>query len=152
MEELIQTNSLLNDEVAQLQRKLKDFVAPERHGQVQQDLDARDEQVHRLTKEKQQLVKMFDTLSKERDQAQEDFTKAKHDKQIMSVELTSMTATLQSSQNERKEQEMIIQQSIKEIQQNLKDEIEQKVCFQREARDNENLGKLLEEENETIQS
>ena len=41
---------------------------------------------------------------------------------------------------------------MKEIQQNLKDEIEQKVCFQKEARENDQLAKLLEEENESLQN
>ena len=47
---------------------------------------------------------------------------------------------------------MLIEQSMKEIQQNLKDEIEQKVCFQKEARENDQLAKLLEEENESLQN
>jgi len=43
---------------------------------------------------------------------------------------------------------MEIQHSINELQQKLKDEIEQKMCFQKEAKENEHLAKLIEEEND----
>lgn len=46
---------------------------------------------------------------------------------------------------------MIIEDTIKKIQQQLKDEVEQKVCYQKEAKDNEGLVKVLEEENEGYQ-
>ena len=72
---------------------------------------------------------MFDTLSKERDTAREDFARVKQEKQMTSVELAKMTQALQSEKLGREEHEMMIEQSMKEIQLNLKDEIEQKVCF-----------------------
>ena len=47
---------------------------------------------------------------------------------------------------------MVIETSMKDIQQQLKDEQEQKVCFQKEARDNLHVVKLLEEESMGLQS
>jgi len=119
----------LHDQINELKRRLKDFVEPQIHQKLQQDFKSLDEQVRVLNKEKQQLVKMFDTLSKERDTAQEEFTRAKQEKQMMSVELAKMTQTVQSEKLEREKHDMLIEQSMKEIQLNLKDEIEQKVCF-----------------------
>ena len=91
MEELIQTNSQLHDQTDELKRRFKDFVDPQVHQKLQQDFKGLDEQVRVLDREKQQLVKMFDTLSKERDNAQEEFARAKQEKQLMSVELAKMT-------------------------------------------------------------
>lgn len=42
---------------------------------------------------------------------------------------------------------MIIQASIEEIENKLKDEVEKKMVFQKEAKDNSNLVKMLEETN-----
>ena len=83
------------------------------------------------------MVKMFDTLSKERDTAQEEFARAKQEKQLTSVDLAKMTQTAQSEKLAREKNDMLIEESMKEIQQNLKDEIEQKFCFQKEAREND---------------
>ena len=47
---------------------------------------------------------------------------------------------------------MLIDQSMKKIEQNLKDEVEQKVCFQKESKDNANMAKMLEEENDQLQN
>ena len=47
---------------------------------------------------------------------------------------------------------MLIEQSMRDIQTKLKDEIAQKVCFQKEAKDNRNLSKILEQENEQLQN
>jgi len=43
---------------------------------------------------------------------------------------------MQHTKIDHEKKEMIIQQSINEVQQNLKDEVEQKVVFQKEAKDN----------------
>ncbi len=67
---------------------------------------------------------------------------------MLQTELSNMTTQIQNSKLEKEEQEMVISDSIKKIQQQLKDEIEQKVCYQKESRDNENLVRILEEENE----
>jgi len=88
---LIQTNSQLHDQVDELKRRFKDFVDPQVHQKLQQDFKGLDEQVRVLAREKQHLVKMFDTLSKERDNAQEEFARAKQEKQLTSVELAKMT-------------------------------------------------------------
>ena len=88
---MIQTNSQLHDQTDELKRRFKDFVDPQVHQKLQQDFKGLDEQVRVLDREKQQLVKMFDTLSKERDNAQEEFARAKQEKQLMSVELAKMT-------------------------------------------------------------
>ena len=88
---MIQTNSQLHDQVDELKRRFKDFVDPQVHQKLQQDFKGLDEQVRVLAREKQHLVKMFDTLSKERDNAQEEFARAKQEKQLTSVELAKMT-------------------------------------------------------------
>jgi hypothetical protein len=51
---------------------------------------------------------------------------------------------------EKEEQEMKIQEQIKQIQIEINDEKEQKLCFQKEARDNEVNIKLMEEELEAM--
>ena len=71
---------------------------------------------------------------------------------MTSVDLAKMTKTAQSEKLARENNDMMIEQSMKEIQQNLKDEIEQKLCFQKEARENDQLGKQLEEEIESLQN
>jgi hypothetical protein len=48
---------------------MKEFMDPEQSAILKQDLNKLDEQVRVLTKEKEQLVKMFGTLSSERDTA-----------------------------------------------------------------------------------
>jgi hypothetical protein len=53
----------LSDEVDQLKKQMKEFMDPEQSSILKQDLNKLDEQVRVLTKEKEQLVKMFGTLS-----------------------------------------------------------------------------------------
>ena len=48
----------------------------------------------KFTNESKDLHKNFEHISNEKDQAQEDFTKAKQEKHLMSVELATMTKTL----------------------------------------------------------
>ena len=50
-----------------------------------------------LKSENQKLLKVFDTLTKERDLAVEDQAKSKQDKQLMQVSLASMNSQLQES-------------------------------------------------------
>ena len=95
---------------------------------------------------------MFDTLSKERDTANESLIRMKAEKSDMQIEVSKMNSQIQSHKLEKEEQERSIEESIKKIQQQLKDEIEQKICFQKESKDNDNLAKLLEEENEGYQT
>lgn len=57
---------------------------------------------------------------------------------------------MQKIQLDKEKSEMLIEQSMRDIQTKLKDEIAQKVCFQKEAKDNSNLSKILEEENEQL--
>ena len=45
---------------------------------------------------------------------------------------------------------MMIEQSMKNYQAKLKDEVEQRMSFEKEARDNKKLIKLQEEENENM--
>lgn len=67
--------------------KLKDYVSPDIHQKLKNDLDILDEKTTSLEKEKLHLVKMFDILSKERNTAQEDYAKTKSEKQMQFVEL-----------------------------------------------------------------
>lgn len=59
----------MSDEVDQLKKQMKEFMDPEQSSILKEDLNKLDEQVRVLTKEKEQLVKMFGTLSSERDTA-----------------------------------------------------------------------------------
>ena len=45
---------------------------------------------------------------------------------------------------------MMIEQTLKNHQAKLKDEIDQRISFEKEARDNKHLVKLQEEENENM--
>jgi hypothetical protein len=77
IEELTQTNSHLHDQMNDLKRQYKDFIDPSDHASLKCDLNAFDSQIRLLQKEKLHLVKMFDTLSKERDSSILDFSKSK---------------------------------------------------------------------------
>ena len=52
---------------------------------------------------------------------------------------------------EKEQMERDIENRLKELQMKLNDEIEQKNCFQKAAKENEHIVKLLEEENEVFQ-
>ena len=52
---------------------------------------------------------------------------------------------------EKEQMERDIENRLQELQMKLNDEIEQKNCFQKAAKENEHIVKLLEEENEVFQ-
>jgi hypothetical protein len=74
-----------------LKRQYKDFIEPKEHKNLKEELNNFDNQVRVLQKEKQHLVKMFDTLSKERDTSKTDADKAKKEKSLLQIEVTKMT-------------------------------------------------------------
>jgi hypothetical protein len=63
-----------------LRQKYKDFVSPADHKLLKDELNEFDKQIRALKIEKQHLVKMFDTLSKERDTSTEECQKAKNER------------------------------------------------------------------------
>lgn len=83
IEQLTETNTQLHDQIAELKRQYKDFIEPSQHQKLKEQLNDFDNQIRMLNKEKLHLVKMFDTLSKERDAKNEEFLKAKQDKSAM---------------------------------------------------------------------
>jgi peptidoglycan hydrolase CwlO-like protein len=61
----------------------KDYITPVDHENLKDELNSFDSSIRQLKGEKQHLVKMFDTLSKERDQATADCDKLKSEKSDM---------------------------------------------------------------------
>lgn len=82
---------------------MKEYLDPEESARLKSDLNQLDEQVRVLTKEKEQLVKMFGVLSSERDTAQEEARKAKSEKQITSVELSKQSQIAHALKLEKEE-------------------------------------------------
>ena len=92
IEELTQTNSALHDQINDLKQEYKDYITPEDHQNLKDELNNFDSQIRMLRNEKQHLVKMFDTLSKERDTANESLTKMKQEKSDMQIEVSKMNS------------------------------------------------------------
>lgn len=91
------------------------------------------------------------TVTKERDTVLAEVQTQKQEKATMQATLKQYKEQLQQSQLDKEKQDMIISNTIDQIQQKLKDEIEQKLVFQKEAKDNSQLTKILEEENQHMQ-
>lgn len=94
---------------------------------------------------------MFDQLTKERDTAREEQATSKQEKKMMEVEISKMKEISQQIKIDFQNKEMMIEETLKKYQSQLKDEMDQKNCFEKEARDNTRLAKLQEEEIEALQ-
>jgi hypothetical protein len=94
---------------------------------------------------------MFDQLTKERDAAREEQANSKQEKKMMEIEISKMKEVSQQIKIDFQNKEMMIEETLKKYQSQLKDEMDQKNCFEKEARDNTRLAKLQEEEIESLQ-
>lgn len=114
-EELVQTNAHLHDQINDLKKQYKDFVEAEKYAQAEEELKSLKEQSQITQKENANLTKLFEQMKKEKESALEEQNKIKQEKQLMQVELSKMKESVQSSKLEKDEQQMIIEQSLKEI-------------------------------------
>lgn len=71
-EELVQANNQLNDLVNELKQRLKDYVPQTDFDQVSTQMKDFEDKATNLKSENQKLIKIFDTLTKERDLAVEE--------------------------------------------------------------------------------
>ena len=92
----------------------------------------------------------LDNLAKERDQAVIEHQKSKKEKQNLSIEHNALTELQQKQKLEFENKEMMIEQTLKNYQAKLKDEVDQRISFEKESRDQKRLVKLQEEENENM--
>lgn len=114
-EELVQTNANLHDQINELKKQYKDFVDAEKYAQAEEELKGMREQSLITNKANANLSKLCEQMKKEKEAALEDQSRMKQEKQIMQVELSKMKESVQSSRLEKDEQQMIIEQSLKEI-------------------------------------
>ena len=127
-------------------------MAPEEHQRVQDALKAQEQGNKRLAVEKKELVKMFDVLSAQREQALADHAKVKHEKERVSEDLSKLTKEVAAIKLERESKESLFEQTLARVQLSLKDEVEAKMCAQKEAQEKTKLARALEDENELLQA
>lgn len=84
-------------------------MAPEEHQRVQDALKAQENGNKRLSIEKKELVKMFDMLSAQRDQAQNDHIKVKGQKELMADELSKLAKDMTAIKIERQSKESLFE-------------------------------------------
>ena len=132
--------------------KFEGYVSKDEHQETKKELEELREQKLTFDQSQKELKSKIITLAKERELALADHSNAKKDKQQLSITLALQKDQLKQTKFDMDKQEMEIQDSMKDIEKKLKDEIEQKMVFQKEAMENTHLAKILEQENVHRQS
>ena len=117
LEELSKENQFLHDEISQLRQKYKDTVTIAEHQATKEALSIQSQANTRLAIEKKELVKMFDVLTKERDNGKQELAKAKSDKTTIEDLLSKAQKELQATNQMAKQKEQVFEQSLKALKQ-----------------------------------
>lgn len=151
LEALTKENQGLHEQIGELRKQLKEAVPLAKHAEVESAIQGKDEAMKRLIGEKRELVKMFDTLSKERDQGKAELAKSKAEKINTEAQLAAARKEQQATKLECDNKEALFDQSVKAMKQKLQDVQEEKIVAQKEAQEKAKAAKLLEEETQMVQ-
>lgn len=147
LEVLIKENQGLHEQIDELRAQLKDAVPLSKHQEAEATLQSKDEALKRLMVENKELVKMFELLTKERNQVKADLTKSKAEKIAADGDLAGAKKDMQTAKLEFDQKEALFEQSIKAIKQSLDQVQEEKIVAQKEAKEKEKHARDLEQEN-----